>query len=91
MAKRSTVERDSDIRVEDSEAVSDDIVLSVRLVLLRNIKLKIRGPVTNTEYIFDGAGSFMDVDATDAPGMLAKRSASSCCSGHLSPYFAVGG
>jgi hypothetical protein len=91
MAKRSVDEGNS-IGLEVGQAeVVDTPASTVRLVLLRNVRLNIAGPVTGQMYYFLGAGSYADVDALDAPGMLTKRSASSCCTGETSPYFQVGG
>jgi hypothetical protein len=65
---------------------------TIRLVLLRNTNLKIRGSVTGKEYFFRGAGSEVDVDERDAPKMLERKRNNSCCSGMLGqPYFGLGG
>lgn len=90
MAKRSIDEGNSvGLEVGQAEVFTEAPASSVRLVLLRNANLKIFGPVTKNEYRFNGAGSYVDVDASDAPEMLSKRSPSSCCSGETSPYFEV--
>lgn len=85
MAKRSIDERHSS-GLEDGEPEITPPA-SVRLILCRSIKLNITGPVTGNHYVFDGAGSMVDVDSSDAPGLLAKRPQSSCCGGSPSPYF----
>jgi len=63
---------------------------TVQLVLQRNVKLKYRGPVTDKEYFFSGAGAIVDVDEKDAEVMLEKRGGT-CCEGSGStapqPYF----
>lgn len=63
---------------------------TVQLVLQRNLKLKIKGPVTGDDYLFSGAGAVVDVDEKDAEIMLQKRGGM-CCEGSGStqpqPYF----
>lgn len=93
MAKRSSDEGNRiGLEVGQAEVFVEEAPASpVRLVLLKNIHLNILGPVTGQLYQFIGAGAYVDVDAADAPGMLAKRSKSSCCTGETSPYFEIGG
>lgn len=65
-----------------------EVYKTVRLVLQKNVRLKIKGSVTGNEYVFDDAGAELDVDERDAPVMLAKRNMNPCCSGtYDSPYF----
>jgi len=65
---------------------------TTKLILLRDMKLKYTGPVTQNLYIFDGAGSVQEVDVQDAQIMLAKLSGK-CCPGGSGPqpYFAEEG
>lgn len=92
MAKQRSNEGNSiGLEVGQAEVFTEAPASPVRLVLLRSTNLTIVGPVTGNTYKFPGAGSYADVDALDAPGLLAKRSPSSCCSGETSPYFQVGG
>lgn len=92
MAKRSVDERHSiGLESGQDEEIKDLPAAFVRLVLARDIVLKINGPVTGKQYVFNRAGSMVDVDASDVPGLLLKRSKSSCCSGETSPYFDVVG
>lgn len=89
MAKRSNLERQSDLKVNEP-LVEDEVpaISSVRLVLTKAVNLKIYGPVTGVEYIFNGAGSECVVDERDALIMLTKRNVKPCCSGSFStPYF----
>ena len=82
--------------VEDVEAISefrdileDDEPKSVQLMLLRPINLIIVGPATGKTYYFNGAGSVAAVDELDAPQLLEKRAAGSCCGNERSTYFQV--
>lgn len=100
MAKRDTNESHRD-RVEVSSKVEEirefvDFDLPAptvqQLVLLKDVKLIIPGPVTGKEYIFDGAGSVVDVDDIDVPGLLEKKNQRSCCGvGAPTPYFSLVG
>ena len=85
--------------VDPSERVkvSDEVVINkppetVRIVLLRDLKLNYTGPVTEKLYVFSGGGSVLDVDVKDAEIMLAKRGGK-CCPGGSGPqpYFAKEG
>ena len=96
MAKRSSNEWDSKrvkgiedgVPIDIEEPIEyQDIPHTVRLVLLRNIRLTFTGAVTGNKYIFDGAGSTLDVDALDAPDMLSKDGGRTCCSENRNRYF----
>lgn len=101
MAKRSDNERDNErVEVEDELLDEEEFYASieaeesepetVRLVLVRNLTLNIRGAVTNRLYRFSGAGAVLDVDKQDADIMLTKRGAKACCGGSASPiYFTI--
>jgi len=99
MEKRSVSERDSK-RVEVSDKRVEEKVTkqesanseTVRLVLLRDLKLNIIGKSTGKLYRFYGAGYQLDVDSNDAEEMLKKRSGA--CGGCPSsigptPYFDI--
>ena len=89
MEKRSTYEWNSK-RVEEEEPVIEEAPKTVRLVLNKNLLLKIRGPITGTLYVFNGGGSSLEVDERDAVEMLQKGIRKSCCGGAApSPYFTV--
>lgn len=79
MAKRSAIQYSSELEVTEESP-------TVRLVLLRDVKLKMVGPITGKEYNFSGAGSELDVDEVDAVEMLRKTH-KSCCTGLKSSYF----
>ena len=94
MEKRSVSERDSkrvevsDKKVEEENKAPE----TVRLVLLRDLKLNIIGKSTGKLYRFFGAGYQLDVDSNDAEEMLKKRSGA--CGGCPSsigptPYFDI--
>ena len=63
---------------------------TVRLVLQRNLRLKYTGQKSGKLYVFDGAGSIIDVDKEDVEIML-KKHGGTCCEGSGStkpqPYF----
>ena len=84
MAKRNLIQGNSELdEVKDSPIqVIEFPELSGRtaLVLLMDLKLKIRGPVSGEDYFFDGAGSVLMVNDADLERMLAKTmSVSTCC------------
>lgn len=81
MAKRSIDERDGE-RVKDDGYLSlDEVVQTVRLVLMRDVRLNITGPITGKTYKFNGAGSILSVDVDDAYVMLDMVRGDSCCGG----------
>lgn len=95
MEKRSDSEWDSkrvevsDKKVEEPKKITQE---TVRLVLLRDLKLNIIGKSTGKLYRFYGAGYQLDVDSNDAEEMLKKRSGA--CGGCPSsigptPYFDI--
>ena len=88
--------RDSPKRISQRVEVKDipvtKEVSTIRLVLLRNTNMKIRGSVTGKDYLFSGAGSELEVDKKDAPRMLDMRRNSCNCSGMPGlPYFEIVG
>lgn len=76
------------LRVKESQAGR-----TVRFTLLRDVILTFNGPITGKEYIFNRAGSQVDIDELDADEILKAMAgqAGSCCSGFMqpSPYFEV--
>lgn len=96
MESRSSYGSSSErVKVSEEEKKEEPKVVkqssqTVQLVLQRNLKLKIKGPVTGKEYLFPGAGAIVDVDEKDAEIMLQKRGGT-CCEGSGStqpqPYF----
>ncbi len=92
MAKRSVDVRYSQ-RVEENvvSEIKSQTQATVRLVLLRDNHLFIRGPVTGKQYEFVGVGSIQDVDEVDANEMLQiEKDRYSCCSGmKTSPLFEI--
>jgi hypothetical protein len=53
---------------------------TVRLVLQRNLRLKITGPISGKDYFFAGAGAIVDVNKEDADIMIEKHGGL-CCEG----------
>jgi hypothetical protein len=55
---------------------------SVKLQSLMDARLHYTGEVTKRQYVWDRAGSIMEVDSKDALYLLSKRiKTQSCCSG----------
>lgn len=101
MAKRDFNERNGD-RVETVEGkveetqqyVSFDLPGPVvqQIVLLKDVTLNVTGAVSGTVYTFYGAGSVVDVDVRDVPGLLEKKNLRSCCGvDGPTPYFSLVG
>lgn len=70
-------------RVETvTPAAQNEQVATVRLTLLIDAKINVRGNVSGKQYVFDGAGSVVDVDARDVDDLLKKRQGGrQCCGG----------
>jgi len=95
MEKRSSDKWDSkrvevsDKKVEEPKTKDPE---TVRLILMRDLKLNIIGKSTGKLYTFYGAGYQLNVDSKDAEEMLKKRSGA--CGGCPSsigptPYFEI--
>jgi hypothetical protein len=96
MAKRSTDDRNSEwiVSTDDVDDLGESFTIqshkTIRLVLLRDTRLTIVGKSTGKTYVFNGAGSQLDVDEEDAVVMLEKTSGvKSCCDSPPSKYFDV--
>ena len=65
--------------------------ITVRLKLIKDVRLEIIGKVTGKVYYFGGAGSELDVDKDDAEIMMKKQSGAWCdgcpSSSGPQPYF----
>lgn len=53
----------------------------MKLQLLMPYILNINGPITGKLYIFNGAGSIVNVDTKDGDIMKDKMTGPSCCAG----------
>jgi hypothetical protein len=63
---------------------------TVLVILQKNLIMKVRGKVTQNLYVFNGAGSQINVDKRDVEGMNdINTSHISCCGGQSSPYFEI--
>ncbi len=99
MAKRSyNVNKSERIEISDEEvspSPSEEAPKAsetVRLVLLRNLKLNYTGPITGKLYVFSGGGSVLPIDVEDAQIMLAKHGGQCCPNGSgPTPYFSKEG
>ncbi len=91
MAKRISNVGPSE-RVKVSDEVRPKASETVRIVLLRDLKLNYTGPITGKKYFFNGGGSVLPIDVEDVEIMLAKRGGK-CCPGGSGPqpYFAKEG
>jgi len=104
MAKRSYSKSDSKlkVKVEDDSYLEDDFYLeddeveevspygTTRLMLVKELTLKIVGKVSGNQYVFHGAGSQVNVLNEDVEGMIHKISTvESCCGDKPQPYFQI--
>lgn len=90
MEKRSDFERKSErVKVLD-EPKPKKVPETVRIVLLKQIKLNYTGPISGKLYQFSGAGAELPIDAEDAEIMMEKLGGE-CCPGGSGPqpYFAI--
>ena len=91
MEKRSDNKRSSKrVKVSDEKLKVNKTPETVRLMLLKDLKLNVIGKVTGKRYTFSGGGSQLDIDKRDAEIMIKKRSGA--CGGCPSsvgqtPYF----
>ena len=84
MEKRSVTDSNS------IKTLKEETPVEVELVLLKNVILKTIGKVTGRVYVFNGAGSKLNVDERDAQALLSRNRGISCCSGNsASPYFEI--
>ena len=91
MAKRIyNVDKSERVKVSEIKVeIVNKAPETVRIVLLRNLKLNYTGPVTEKLYVFERGGAELDVDKRDAEIMLAKRGGQCCPGGSgAQPYFA---
>lgn len=88
MAKSTDDQRNYDNLEEE---IVEEPIQYVLLTLLRDLRLRVLGPVTGKEYFFDGAGFSVYMDERDANELVKKVSAKSCCSGEntRTPYFEI--
>lgn len=88
MAKRSVDERNSE-RVEVVLVAKQEAQQTVRLRLLKPVKLIIKGQITGNEYVFPSGGSEIDIDYEDAQLFLQKRYGGCECPSDIGPrpYF----
>lgn len=90
MAKRSANERNSK-RVEVELVTEKKSEQTVRLRLLKPVKLNIIGKVTGNTYTFPRGGSEADVNYEDAQLFLQKRYGGCDCPSDIGPrpYFEI--
>jgi hypothetical protein len=62
----------------------------VSIRLLKSLVVKTKGEATGTIYIFNGAGSIVNVDKSDVESIMKRnKSVKSCCGSYSSPYFEI--
>lgn len=102
MEKRSNYERKSKRvkvssepnPVEEAEALlelEEKAPETVRLVLLKQLKLNYTGSVSGKKYTFSGSGAELPINAEDVEIMM-KKYGGKCCEGSgvgPQPYFAI--
>ena len=66
--------------VEKFDTVSKPETVSI--VSLLNAKVKVTGIVTGNLYVWDKAGTALDVDVLDKDDILNKRRGRACCGGN---------
>ena len=90
MAKRSNDEWNGELEEEIIEEIKAPEL--VPLMLMKDLRVKIRGSITGKLYIFGGGGSIVNVDKEDVEKMLTKMSGK-CgnCPGSVgsTPYFSI--
>jgi hypothetical protein len=99
MARRKSISSDSGEGLEPSleivevSSVSEEVPVlekdtGVWLVNLYPAIVLCTGPVTGSQYTFNGAGARVKVDRKDTEVLLARQQpGGSCCGGSLSPMF----
>jgi hypothetical protein len=76
--------------VEEVTIIDEEIPEFVSIRLLKSLVLKTKGEATGTIYIFNGAGSIVNVDKSDVESIMKRnKSVKSCCGSYSSPYFEI--
>lgn len=76
------------IKIED-EIIKEVQSTTIRLRLMKDLKLNVTGKATGNKYTFNGGGSEVDVDEQDVEYLLNKIIGKSCCGSTDSPYFEI--
>ena len=84
------VDASSGIKPKKKKLYSAPKRQTVKLQLMKEVKKNVTGRVTGKKYVFNGAGSIVDVDKEDADILINIRR-SGCCPGSVgsSPYFQI--
>ena len=67
-------------RVE-TVVVPKPVIVWIKLRSMLDAVIRIKGLYSGREYIFDGAGSEVDVEQQDVEWLLEKRQGKGCCGG----------
>ncbi len=93
MAGRSANSGNSKWVKDEPEVIEFDLTdegyPSKSLVLTKDLILKSTGAVTGNLYVWNGAGSVVDVDERDIPAFLNRPRPKSCCGSVPTPYFVL--
>jgi len=91
MAKRNTISSNGELGVKDEEVLVDseaqEVLPEAQSPSYVPLRLRIparyitNGSVSGTRYVFEGAGSVVEVLSEDAPELLAKKRKHTCCNG----------
>lgn len=77
---------------EETEVITftEEEIETVPVTLLKDLVLKTTGEVTKNLYVFNGAGSTINIDKRDINGIIKKNEMrKSCCGSNTSPYFEI--
>jgi hypothetical protein len=80
--------------MEDTEIIiapqEQNEIETVSVQLLKSLVVKTMGKATGNQYIFNGAGSIVNIDKRDLDGLLqSNQLRQSCCGSYSSPYFNI--
>ena len=76
--------------VEEVTIIDEKVNETVPIRLLKSLKVKTKGEATGTIYIFNGAGSIVNVNKSDVESIMRRnKPVKSCCGSYSSPYFEV--
>ena len=63
---------------------------TVPVRLMKDLIVRVTGETTKQVYIFNGAGSIVNIDISDLESIRKKNNArKSCCGSYSSPYFDI--
>lgn len=79
-----------DVSAKQIDIVKAEPSTTIPVRLLKTLTVRVIGGVTGNTYIFNGAGSVVNVDILDLESIRKKNQTHiSCCGGKSSPYFEI--